>query len=50
MRILLGLLLAAFVTTAQAADNTVILTPGSGVTMRTKDVRLGCGVTLQYSW
>jgi hypothetical protein len=37
-KILYGLLLALFAGSALAADNAVVLTPGSGVTMRTKDV------------
>jgi hypothetical protein len=38
MRYLLGLFLALGITAAQAADNAMILTPGVGVTERSKDV------------
>lgn len=40
-KLLLGCCLFALVGAAQAADNTVIVTPGIGVTMRSKDIGAG---------
>lgn len=41
MKRILGLLLAVAAFPAIAADNSVVLTPGSGVTMRSKDIGAG---------
>jgi len=41
MRYLLAGLLTLLITTAQAADNTVIITPGVGVTLRSRDIGSG---------